>query len=226
LAETCTGLAPGVTNLPIGNIERTVAPAGEQAAALERLKSALSSANEIIQAACPSEAPLTPVKRLGAVEGRLNAMLQAVQVVGSPLGTFFDTLTEVQRQRLDAMGTSAQLNARAKGALGNGLAALCSERAEGFSKVPVQRIEQRIRPTQQQQPAFDALKAASSQAADKLQSSCPTQTPHNLVDRLQAVQKRLAAMILAVKTVRPALDDFYALLDDEQKARFNTTGQS
>src|SRR5262249_51175158 len=82
LAETRTGLAPGVTNLPIGNIERTVAPAGEQAVALERLKSALSTANEIIQASCPSEAPLTPVKRLDAVEGRLNAMLQAVQLVG------------------------------------------------------------------------------------------------------------------------------------------------
>jgi len=27
-----------------------------------------------------------------------------------------------------------------------------------------------------------------------------------------------------VKTLRPALDDFYAALDDDQKARFNTMG--
>jgi hypothetical protein len=29
----------------------------------------------------------------------------------------------------------------------------------------------------------------------------------------------------AVKTLHPALDNFYASLDDEQKARFNTMGQ-
>ena len=31
-------------------------------------------------------------------------------------------------------------------------------------------------------------------------------------------------MLQAVKTLRPALDDFYASLDDDQKARFNTMG--
>ena len=31
-------------------------------------------------------------------------------------------------------------------------------------------------------------------------------------------------MLQAVKTLRPALDAFYASLDDEQKARFNTMG--
>ena len=34
--------------------------------------------------------------------------------------------------------------------------------------------------------------------------------------------KRLDATAQAVNTVRPALQDFYASLDDEQKARFNT----
>jgi hypothetical protein len=33
-------------------------------------------------------------------------------------------------------------------------------------------------------------------------------------------------MTSAVSTVRPALDDFYASLSDEQKARFNTMGQA
>jgi len=31
-------------------------------------------------------------------------------------------------------------------------------------------------------------------------------------------------MSAAIKTVRPALADFYASLSDEQKARFNTLG--
>ena len=32
-------------------------------------------------------------------------------------------------------------------------------------------------------------------------------------------------MLQAVKTVRAALDDFYASLSDEQKAQFNVIGQ-
>jgi len=104
------------------------------------------------------------------------------------------------------------------------LAALCNSRAESFTQLPVQRIEQTIRPTQQQQGVFDALKTASSKAATDLEASCPAQTPQTLVDRLDAVKKRLDAMDQAVKIVRPALDDFYAALSDEQKARFNTKG--
>ena len=39
--------------------------------------------------------------------------------------------------------------------------------------------------------------------------------------RAEAVQKRLEALLDAIKTVRPALATFYGLLNDEQKARFN-----
>jgi LTXXQ motif family protein len=34
-----------------------------------------------------------------------------------------------------------------------------------------------------------------------------------------AQKRRLSAMLEAVRTVQPALDDFYATLSDEQKAR-------
>jgi hypothetical protein len=37
--------------------------------------------------------------------------------------------------------------------------------------------------------------------------------------RLAAAEKRLAAMLDAVRTVRPALDTYYNSLNDEQKAR-------
>ena len=39
------------------------------------------------------------------------------------------------------------------------------------------------------------------------------------------MQKRLEAMIEAANTVRPALEDFYASLNDEQKAKFNRLGR-
>jgi hypothetical protein len=36
---------------------------------------------------------------------------------------------------------------------------------------------------------------------------------------------RLQAMLRAVETIQPALSDFYAALNDDQKARFNTMGK-
>lgn len=39
--------------------------------------------------------------------------------------------------------------------------------------------------------------------------------------RMEAVQKRLEALLVAIKIVRPALVTFYRFLNDEQKARCN-----
>jgi hypothetical protein len=101
---------------------------------------------------------------------------------------------------------------------------LCSHRAEGFTQLPVQRVEQVVKPAKQQLDLFDKLKLASAEAANQLQASCPAQLPQTPLDRFDAVSKRLDAMSQAIKTVRPALADFYASLSDEQKARFNTLG--
>ena len=43
--------------------------------------------------------------------------------------------------------------------------------------------------------------------------------------RLDAMHGRLAAMVQAIKTIRPALGSFYTSLSDEQKAQFNAMGQ-
>jgi hypothetical protein len=40
------------------------------------------------------------------------------------------------------------------------------------------------------------------------------------------MQKRLEAMIEAANTVRPALEEFYGSLDNEQKARLNQLGRN
>jgi hypothetical protein len=46
------------------------------------------------------------------------------------------------------------------------------------------------------------------------------------VERIDAVEMRLDAMVQAAKDVRPALGAFYATLSDEQKARFNIPASS
>src|SRR3974377_353029 len=71
--ESCTGLAPGVTNLPIDQIRQTVHPTADQEAALDDLSAASSQAGDLIKSSCPSSVPLTPIGRLDAAEQRLDA---------------------------------------------------------------------------------------------------------------------------------------------------------
>ena len=220
-AESCSGLAPGVSDLPIAQIKQTVRPTGDQLTALDELNAAAVKANDVVKSSCPTAMPLTPAARLDAAQARLEAMMKAVDIVRGPLQTFYDSLSDDQRQRFDAMGNTG--NGRA--AAGGNIAALCSQQSGDVSDLPVQRIEQVVQPNgQQQQQAFDALKQASRDAAQQLQSSCPAQVPQTPVARLDAVKTRLQAMVDAMNTVRPKLHAFYASLSDEQKARFNTMG--
>ncbi len=220
-AQSCSGLAPGVTDLPIAQIKKTVRPAGDQVAALDALSAAAGKANNVVASSCPNDIPLTPVARLDAAEQRLKAVIQAVQIVRDPLGKFYDSLSDEQRQKFDAMG-----NAKANRAsvAPTDLTALCGQQSGDVTALPVQRIEQEVQPNAQQQGAFDGLKKASQDIAAKLQASCPTQVPQTPVARLDAVKTRLDAIIDAMNTVRPKLEAFYASLSDEQKAKFNTMG--
>ena len=104
------------------------------------------------------------------------------------------------------------------------MTAACSQQGGSFLDLPVQRINQVVQPTAQQESAFDNLKRAAQKAGDQLQSSCPTVVPTSPVARVDIVETRLTAIADAIKSVRPDLQNFYASLTDEQKAKFNTMG--
>ena len=71
--ESCTGLMPGATNLPIDQIRQIVHPTTDQKAAFDNLSVAASQAREIIKSSCPASVPLTPIARLDAAAQRLDA---------------------------------------------------------------------------------------------------------------------------------------------------------
>jgi hypothetical protein len=221
--ESCTGLAPGVTNLPIDQIRQTVHPTADQQTALDDLNTASSKASDLIKASCPTSVPLTPVGRLDASEQRLQATVKAIQIMRSPLERFYNSLSDEQKQQFNAMNASGKSGGSAGNSPAN-LSALCGQQSGSFVKLPAQRIEQVVQPTSQQQSAFDDLKKAAQNASDQLQSSCPTAVPQSPVARLETTQTRLSAMADAIKSVRPSLETFYASLNDEQKARFNMIG--
>ena len=219
LAETktkalqgCTGLAPGVINLPIDQIRLTVHPTTDQEAALDELSAASSQASHIVKSSCPTSAQLTPVGRLDAAKQRVDTTIKAIQIVRLPLERFYQALSDEQKQQFNAMGGSSEATA----------SNLCGQQAGGFINLPVQRIEQVVQPTAQQQSAFDDLKRATQNASEQLQSSCPTAMANSPMARLDIFATQLKAMADAIQTVRPSLKNFYASLSDDQKARFNT----
>jgi hypothetical protein len=215
----CTGLMPGVANLPIEQIRQTVHPTADQEAALDDLRAASSQASDIIKSACPSSMPLTPIGRLDAAEQRVDATIKALEVIRGALARFYDSLNDEQKRRFNAMDGSSE---RTRSAVD--MAAICSQQAGIFIDLPVQRIEQVVQPTAQQRSTFDDLKKATQNAADQLRSSCPSAVPLSPVARIDTVATQRRAMADAIKSVRPALENFYASLSDEQKARFNMMG--
>ena len=68
-------------------------------------------------------------------------------------------------------------------------------------------------------------KPLMQKAVGILSEACPTTTPLTPVGRIEVMEKRLDAMIEAANNVRPALEDFYAALSNEQKAKFNRLGR-
>ena len=214
-----------MTDLPIDNIQQSLQLTDDQLKSLDALKAASSQASDALKASCSSEVSMTPLGRLDTAQKRIDGMVQAWGTMRTPLDDFYNSLNDEQRQRFAALGPASSARSSRRGsASGDNLAALCSSRTESFTQLPVQRVEQAVKPTQQQQDALEKLKAASTEAANQLQASCPAQSPQTPLDRFDAVGKRLDAMAGAIKTVRPALADFYSSLTDEQKARFNNLG--
>ncbi|MDH4983104.1 Spy/CpxP family protein refolding chaperone [Hyphomicrobium sp. D-2] len=210
--STCSGFAPGVSGLPIAQIKSSVKPTGAQLADLKALEAASDQAGNVLGNSCPKSPPLTPVGRLDALQKRLDAMVQGIDLVRGPLARFDASLTAEQRQALDALGGDKAASP----------AALCSNQNEAFVNVPTQEIIATVDPNDAQKAALDKLDAVSAKAAAMLQETCPAQVPATTEARLDAMGKRLKATVTAMNEVRPALSGFYDSLSDEQKARFNT----
>ena len=108
------------------------------------------------------------------------------------------------------------------GMMGRGFGGMCSPAAAGFVGWRIDRLELAIKPTEAQRGKFDELKAASNKASEAMRLACPTEVPATAVGRMEAMEKRMDAMLQSIRTMRPALEAFYAILSDEQKARLDS----
>ncbi len=225
--ELCTQPGTGITAWPFADIERKVGLSDEQKNLLGDVRKAAADAAATFKASCPATNafPLTPPGRLTAMTARLQGTLDSVKVVRPALDKFYASLSDEQKERFNELGPKhVANNAEANAALPNDTKS-CGEAKPGLSTLPIEKIEDVVKPTEAQAGDLKQLQDATAKAVSVLQAACPDETPMTPPGRLAAMETRLQAMVDAAKTVKPALDSFYASLDNEQKARFDRIGQ-
>ena len=224
--ELCQQPGTGITSWPFATIEREVRLTGEQKQLLGKVREAASRAAATFEVSCPPSRAfaLTPLGRLEAMIGRLTATVEAVQIVRPSLEEFYNSLSDEQKERFSRIGPQKSItSAEVRQALPD-QAKACAEAKPGLTNLPIEQIEEVVKPDDAQAAELDKLDDAAGKAVSILQAACPVETPLTPLGRLEAVETRLKAMIEAANTVKPALDSFYASLSNEQKARFNRLG--
>ena len=93
--------------LPIDRIQRTLHLNADQDAALKDLDQTTAKAADMMQANCQPAQTLTPTGRLAAMESRLSAMSQALQMTETALSRFYGALSDEQKAQFDRMSIRA-----------------------------------------------------------------------------------------------------------------------
>jgi hypothetical protein len=225
--DLCEDPGTGITAWPFREIERKVHLNEEQKRLLGDVRDAAKKAADVFKTSCPARYafPLTPPGRLRAMTARLQATVEAVQTVRPVLSAFYDSLSDEQKERFNELGPGRLRNSPEVTAALPSDSKACSEAKSGLTNLPIEQIDAVVKPTDEQAKALDSLEDVTQKAVSILQAACPDETPLTPPGRLEAMEKRLLAMIEAANTMKPALDDFYGSLSREQKARFNRIGR-
>jgi hypothetical protein len=225
--SVCKQPGSGVTAWPFAEIER-IGLNDEQKRLLNDVREAANKSAATFKDTCPSESafPLTPPGRLRIMTARLDATLEAVRTVRPPLEAFYDSLSDEQKARFNQIGPkTGQSSEEVRQAAAEG-GKSCKEPKPGLANLPIEEIEDTVKPTEAQEASLQMLEDATVKAVSILQDACPQDVPQTPTGRLELMEKRLQAMRDAANAVKAPLDDFYATLSNEQKARFNTIGQT
>jgi hypothetical protein len=206
----CPGPESADADALVDRIEHAVAPTDAQKSALDALRSAFARALDYINTACPSDQTSTPLTRLDSMEDRLWAGRQALLTLRAPLDSFYKSLTDEQKARLNGpLGQNEDTGVP-----------ICQQQEN--PDWPGTQIDRRLRPAPQQRPALEAVRTTLLGMSRLLSNSCPAATPSTPLDRLDAADKWLNTLLYAVVTVRAPLDGFYSSLTEAQKVRFAT----
>jgi hypothetical protein len=224
--EACNEPADSQGKWPASRIEQTSQISNAQHDMLDKLQVALQQAATTIRDSCRDTTSMAPRERLHMLVQQLWAVRDADTFVRAPLRAFYDSLNETQKAAFvnqpqptlspDARTANADMGRRAQA---------CAARTIGDSERMIKRIEQTIRPTKQQSAGLETLRKTSSDMAKLLTASCAQPVPTDPLGRLDDAASQLIRMNYAATSMEIALNGFYAQLDDQQKAKFNSLGR-
>src|SRR5262249_3168934 len=144
-----------------------------------------------------------PLARRTCPASRLDGLLAAVQTVRPALERFYQSLSDEQKARFNAIVSADDPDAAAKDQ--RDLTRRSDEKTPNLTDLPIDRIAQAVQPTPEQRAALDELEDASVEAGERLKTGCPTYQMLTPTGRVEAMEKRLEATLAAVKTVQPEL---------------------
>jgi hypothetical protein len=152
--------------------------------------------------------PISSVRRLEAIERRLDAVRQAVAIIRPALDDLYGALDDAQKARLDGVAPDPVV---ARTDPGQSPVSICA---------PAQP-----QPPPEKDPAQSAARAALTDAlgaaVERLRAACPAPIPWTLPQRLATLERRVGAMLAAVRIERPALAAFADALSREPKSHAN-----
>jgi len=211
-AGPCVGQqAAQIADAVIARIDEIVQATEAQKATLAELRAAALHGLGYIDTACPTDRPQTPNARLDGMEDRIWAARQALLVTRGPLAKLYASLTDEQKARLNGPNLAAQAGERGTA---------CGQPADLAAAA---RIEQRVRPSNEQRPGLEAFRMMSAGLARLVAASCPPGTPATPVERLDAADRRLNSLLYAVAALRAPLDGLYGSLSDQQRTKLNAS---
>jgi len=216
---------------PSSRLSQTIQLTDAQHDAADAMQKAVNQSAAAITANCSDPTAQTAPDRLGALVQTLWSVRDSGQALRASIKDFDATLTQAQKASFVTQTPQApQPDARNQGPANqnpamNKMYQACAqpnvEEAERF----VKQIEMRVRPTKEQAARLENLHKVSFDMAKLLMASCAKPVPADPVARLDAAGDQLTAMNYAATTVQLAFNDFYAALNDRQKAMFDQVGR-
>ncbi len=208
-----------------GRIEQTITLSPVQHDALDTLKNALAQSTNAIDAGCQDAASLSPIDRLNAATQRLWAVRDAGINIRAPLGAFYDSLSPAQKANFELKQPQNQQDAKSAGNGNDRQFQTCAAAGMAAAGQLVAQIEQKIKPSKDQAASVESLRKSSSDMAKLLSASCGEPVPADPLARLDAADAELSRLSYAATSEQIALNTFYAQLDGDQKAKFDSLGR-
>jgi len=206
-----------------GRMKRGLHADATQLRAFDQVRSQLIDGSKAIRSRCRTISTDTPLERLAELKQRIWAVHDADITARPAVAAFYDTLSDRQKAEFKGNPPSPPKGNAAAAPMGQRNQA--SAALDGGTQALIGQIEQKVRPTHEQQAGLDNLQKVSTQMEKLLLAHYAQATPQSPLARLDAADDQLVALNYAASSLEIALNNFYAGLSDEQKASFDSLGR-